>query len=89
MESSNKQTSYTSIQEPATDQPHRSDPKLGGFFNDRIAFVRNRDIWVTDWNGNDTQLTFCSSDTSDSSLRCGVAEYMMQVRLFFFFFRSA
>lgn len=77
--SSNKQTSYTSNQEPTTDQPHRSDPKLGGFFNDQIAFVRNRDIWVTDWHGNDTQLTFCASDTSDPTLKCGVAEYMMQV----------
>ncbi|KAK4514934.1 Myblike DNAbinding domain-containing protein [Mucor velutinosus] len=78
MDSISKQTPYTNTQEPPTDQSHRSDPKLGGFFNDRIAFVRNRDIWVTDWNGNDTQLTFCSSDTSDPSLKCGVAEYMMQ-----------
>ncbi|KAL9547276.1 hypothetical protein MBANPS3_006245 [Mucor bainieri] len=78
MDTSNKQTSYTSNQEPTTDQPHRSDPKLGGFFNDRIAFIRNRDIWVTDWNGNDAQLTFCSTDASDPTLKCGVAEYMMQ-----------
>ncbi|KAL7315947.1 hypothetical protein PS15m_005106 [Mucor circinelloides] len=78
MDSSSKQTSYTSNQEPTTDQPHRSDPKLGGFFNDKVAFLRNRDIWVTDLDGNDTQLTFCSNDTSDPSLKCGVAEYMMQ-----------
>ncbi|EPB85276.1 hypothetical protein HMPREF1544_07957 [Mucor circinelloides 1006PhL] len=78
MDTSSKQTSYTSNQEPTTDQPHRSDPKLGGFFNDKVAFLRNRDIWVTDLDGNDTQLTFCSNDTSDPSLKCGVAEYMMQ-----------
>lgn len=79
MDTSSKQTSYTSNQEPTTDQLHRSDPKLGGFFNDKVAFLRNRDIWVTDLDGNDTQLTFCSNDTSDPSLKCGVAEYMMQV----------
>lgn len=81
MNSNIKQTSYTNNQEPTTDQPNRLDLKLGGFFNDKIAFIRNRDIWITDFDGNDTQLTFCSNDKSDPSLKCGVAEYMMQVRL--------
>ncbi|KAI8637275.1 hypothetical protein BD408DRAFT_424779 [Parasitella parasitica] len=74
----NSSSKHTSYQEPAADQPHRLDPQLGGLFHDKIAFIRNRDIWVTDFNGNDTQLTFCSSDNADPSLKCGVAEYMMQ-----------
>lgn len=45
--------------------------------NKNISFIRDRDIWITDFEGNETQLTFCSIQ-EDSTLRCGVAEYMMQ-----------
>lgn len=57
----------------------RIDPKLGGHHNNKIAFIRNRDIWVMDFDGNETQLTFCSLDTTDPTLNCGGVEYMMQV----------
>ncbi|KAI8881153.1 alpha/beta-hydrolase [Backusella circina FSU 941] len=58
------------------DKEGRADPKLGG--HQHIAFIRNRDIWVTDFDGNDTQLTFSSENESDPTLSCGIAEYMMQ-----------
>jgi hypothetical protein len=74
-----KQTTYTAT----TD--HRTDPKLGGYNNDLIAFIRNRDIWVTDFEGLDTQLTFCSLNEDDVTLKCGIAEYMMQVKIRFLF----
>lgn len=63
-----KKTTY------GADQPNRADPKLG---KNNISFVRDRDIWLTDFEGNETQLTFCASQ-GDSTLKCGVAEYMMQ-----------
>ncbi|KAG1561199.1 hypothetical protein G6F49_002035 [Rhizopus delemar] len=59
-------------------QEERIDPKLGGHHNNKIAFIRNRDIWVMDFDGNETQLTFCSLDTTDPTLNCGGVEYMMQ-----------
>ena len=52
----------------------RSDPKLGGIENQYVAFIRNDNIWVTDIQGNETQLTFSTEPT----VRCGIAEYMMQ-----------
>ncbi|KAI8337734.1 Alpha/Beta hydrolase protein [Chlamydoabsidia padenii] len=55
----------------------RSDPKLGGINNNLIAFIRNRDIWLSDFDGNEIQLTFCS-EQPNTCLRCGVAEYVMQ-----------
>ncbi|KAG0175250.1 dipeptidylpeptidase [Apophysomyces sp. BC1015] len=56
-------------------QPIRGDPKLGGRNTDLVAFIRDRDIWVTDLEGHEVQLTFCSSNPAIS---CGVAEYLMQ-----------
>jgi hypothetical protein len=66
-----EQTTY------ARDNEGRADPKLGG--HQHVAFIRNRDIWVTDFDGYDMQLTFCSENESDPTLSCGSAEYMMQV----------
>ncbi|CAO3589340.1 unnamed protein product [Absidia cylindrospora] len=59
------------------DTSNRSDPKLGGTRNDLFAFIRNRDIWVSDFTGVEVQLTFCF-DRPNTSLSCGVAEYVMQ-----------
>ncbi|CAO3690755.1 unnamed protein product [Rhizopus stolonifer] len=56
----------------------RADPKQGGNHNDMVAFIRERDIWITDFMGNERQLTFCSSDSQDPTLSCGGVEYMMQ-----------
>ncbi|CEG69475.1 hypothetical protein RMATCC62417_05541 [Rhizopus microsporus] len=56
----------------------RLDPKLGGNHADKIAFIKNRDIWVMDLEGNERQLTFCSLNTKDPTLNCGGVEYMMQ-----------
>lgn len=56
----------------------RIDPKLGGRNGDLIAFVRNRDIWVSTLSGRETQLTFCSHNLDDGTLSCGVAEFVMQ-----------
>ncbi|KAI8977946.1 Alpha/Beta hydrolase protein [Pilobolus umbonatus] len=56
----------------------RVDPKLGGENNAWIAFIRQRDIWITDTEGNDIQLTFSSLNKDDPTLQCGIAEYMMQ-----------
>lgn len=56
----------------------RSDPKLGGVSNTLFAFIRNQDIWISDFDGNEVQLTFCS-EQPNPCLSCGVAEYVMQV----------
>lgn len=56
----------------------RTDPKQGGNHNDMVAFIRERDIWITDFMGNERQLTFCSSDSQDPTLSCGGVEYMMK-----------
>jgi hypothetical protein len=56
----------------------RSDPKLGGANNALFAFIRNQDIWISDFDGNEVQLTFCSEQLNPC-LSCGVAEYVMQV----------
>lgn len=53
----------------------RRDPKLG---KDTITFIRDRDLWSTDFLGNERQLTFCKKDQQDDTLSCGIAEYMMQ-----------
>lgn len=45
--------------------------------NKKISFIRNNDIWISDYDGNERQITFCS-EKSDPTLRCGIAEYMMQ-----------
>ncbi|CAG8434850.1 12884_t:CDS:10 [Ambispora gerdemannii] len=60
--------------------PPRLDPKLGGRNNNLIAFIRDRDIWVTTLGGSETQLTFCNDHDPDGSaaLSCGVAEFVMQ-----------
>ncbi|CAG8588763.1 9933_t:CDS:2, partial [Cetraspora pellucida] len=60
--------------------PPRLDPKLGGRNCDLVAFIRDRDIWVTTLNGLETQLTFCNEHDPDgsSALSCGVAEFVMQ-----------
>jgi hypothetical protein len=65
-----------------TQQEHiaRYDLKFGGQNNDRIAFIRGRDIWVADFYGNERQLTQCAAKTDDPTLMCGVAEFVMQVR---------
>ncbi|ORX60503.1 hypothetical protein DM01DRAFT_1332653 [Hesseltinella vesiculosa] len=55
----------------------RYDPKLGGVRNNLIAFIRERDIWVSDLAGVEMQLTLCSDQANDA-LSCGVAEYIMQ-----------
>ncbi|CAG8535283.1 1346_t:CDS:2, partial [Diversispora eburnea] len=57
-------------------QPPRLDPKLGGRNSNLVAFIRDRDIWVTTLNGCETQLTFCGEQ--DEALSCGVAEFVMQ-----------
>ncbi|GAA5798512.1 hypothetical protein HPULCUR_003916 [Helicostylum pulchrum] len=57
------------------DQVIRADPKLGN--DNKISFIRNNDIWISDYDGNERQLTFCCLK-ADTSLKCGVAEYMMQ-----------
>lgn len=57
----------------ANDQP-RLDPTLGGIHHAYIAFIRDRDIWITDYQGQERQLTF----STDVTVRCGIAEYMMQ-----------
>ena len=59
----------------------RLDPKLGGNHVDKIAFIKDRDIWVMDLEGNERQLTFCSLNTKDPTLNCGGVEYMMQVNM--------
>ncbi|KAI9274244.1 dipeptidyl peptidase IV N-terminal region-domain-containing protein [Sporodiniella umbellata] len=56
----------------------RTDPKVGGNQNNMIAFIRERDIWVADFLGNERQLTFCSDNSEDPTLNCGGVEYMMQ-----------
>ncbi|KAI9477965.1 MAG: hypothetical protein EXX96DRAFT_569098 [Benjaminiella poitrasii] len=56
----------------------RMDPKLGGRHHDLVAFVKERDIWVMDFDGHEAQITFSSLNSSDPTLKCGVAEYMMQ-----------
>lgn len=56
----------------------RLDPKLGGKHNGKISFIRNSDIWITDFHGNELQLTYCSLSDDDPTLKCGIAEYMMQ-----------
>ncbi|KAF7729659.1 dipeptidylpeptidase [Apophysomyces ossiformis] len=53
----------------------KKDPKLGGQNNDLVAFIRDRDLWVTDFEGHEMQLTFCSSNPA---MNCGLAEYIMQ-----------
>ncbi|CAG8493843.1 6885_t:CDS:2 [Ambispora leptoticha] len=60
--------------------PPRLDPKLGGRNNNLIAFIRDRDIWVTTPGGSETQLTFCNEHDPDgtAALSCGVAEFVMQ-----------
>ena len=61
--------------------PPRLDPKLGGRNHNLVAFIRDRDIWVTTSNGCETQLTFCNVHDPDgtAALSCGVAEFVMQV----------
>ncbi|CAG8609132.1 5158_t:CDS:10 [Paraglomus occultum] len=58
----------------------RLDPKLGGRNANLIAFIRDRDIWVTTMKGYETRLTFCSEnpDARREALSCGIAEYVMQ-----------
>ncbi|CAJ0632324.1 7760_t:CDS:10 [Entrophospora sp. SA101] len=60
--------------------PPRLDPKLGGQNQNLVAFIRDRDIWVSTMNGCETQLTFCNDHDPDgnSALSCGVAEFVMQ-----------
>ncbi|CAG8547105.1 8887_t:CDS:10 [Funneliformis caledonium] len=60
--------------------PPRLDPKLGGHDHNLVAFIRDRDIWVTTPNGCETQLTFCNDHDPDgtAALSCGVAEFVMQ-----------
>ncbi|KAI8332948.1 Alpha/Beta hydrolase protein [Choanephora cucurbitarum] len=57
---------------------NRSNLKLGGHYTHLVAFVRDRDLWLTDLEGNETQLTFCCLNTDDPTLSCGTADYMMQ-----------
>ncbi|KAI8368707.1 Alpha/Beta hydrolase protein [Blakeslea trispora] len=57
---------------------NRSNLKLGGHDSQLIAFVKDRDIWITDFDGHETQLTFCCLNTDDPTLCSGIAEYMMQ-----------
>jgi len=59
----------------------RLDPKLGGRNFNLVAFIRDRDIWVTTMKGYEMRLTFCSEhpDARREALSCGIAEYVMQV----------
>ncbi|RIA87685.1 hypothetical protein C1645_776774 [Glomus cerebriforme] len=65
---------------PINSVPPRLDPKLGGRNHNLVAFIRDRDIWVTTSNGCETQLTFCNDHDHDgtAALSCGVAEFVMQ-----------
>ncbi|PKC13325.1 hypothetical protein RhiirA5_372331 [Rhizophagus irregularis] len=65
---------------PINSVPPRLDPKLGGRNHNLVAFIRDRDIWVTTSNGCETQLTFCNDHDRDgtAALSCGVAEFVMQ-----------
>lgn len=56
------------------DPPVRTDPKLGGANNDLVSFIRDGDIWITDFDGNEQRLT----NSTEQYTRCGIAEYMMQ-----------
>jgi hypothetical protein len=58
--------------------PPRLDPKLGGRRSNLVAFIRDKDIWVTTMKGHEMRLTFCN-EHQDEALSCGVAEYVMQV----------
>jgi Dipeptidyl peptidase IV (DPP IV) N-terminal region len=60
------------------DNNTRYDIKFGGQHSDAIAFIRGRDIWVSDFYGNECQLTNCATN-EDPTLMCGVAEFVMQV----------
>jgi hypothetical protein len=71
--SSNNYTPTTTINS-TDDNNNRLDPKLGGINNDKISFIRASNIWVTDFDGNELQLTFSNEET----IKCGIAEYMMQ-----------
>lgn len=57
------------------DPPVRTDPKLGGANNDLVSFIRDGDIWITDFDGNEQRLT---NSVEQDGTRCGIAEYMMQ-----------
>ncbi|KAI9277681.1 hypothetical protein BC943DRAFT_332572 [Umbelopsis sp. AD052] len=59
------------------DNNTRFDIKFGGQHGDAIAFIRGRDIWVSDFYGNECQLTHCATN-EDPTLMCGVAEFVMQ-----------
>ncbi|KAI8092722.1 uncharacterized protein BX664DRAFT_347988 [Halteromyces radiatus] len=73
-----KQQPTTSLGNKALyDTSARTDPKLGGINNDIFTFIRNRDIWISNFDGDEIQLTFCSNQQNES-LSCGVAEYVIQ-----------
>ncbi|ORY06954.1 alpha/beta-hydrolase [Basidiobolus meristosporus CBS 931.73] len=55
----------------------RMDPKIGGRDRDLIAYVKQRDIWVSTLDGQEVQLTFCGN-SDDSSISCGSPEFVMQ-----------
>jgi hypothetical protein len=60
------------------DNNTRYDIKFGGQNNDTIAFIRGRDIWVSDFYGKECQLTH-GATKGDSTLMCGLVEFVMQV----------
>lgn len=77
----NTTTSSTlgSTTHPTFQSPVRNDAKLGGVNNNLIAFVRNRDIWVSTTEGYEVQLTTSSLQTDDPTLSSGTSEHVMQV----------
>ncbi|KAI8393595.1 uncharacterized protein BYT42DRAFT_609376 [Radiomyces spectabilis] len=77
LDHTSSKTTYTKGSDVA-DRCMRADPKLGGYHNELVAFIRNRDIWVCNLDGCELQLTFCAQDPSKPAISCGVAEYMMQ-----------
>ncbi|KAG2186102.1 hypothetical protein INT43_002540 [Umbelopsis isabellina] len=63
---------------PQQDQSVRYDLKFGGQRGNYIAFIRSRDIWVADFYGNESQLTFCVDNGEDPTLMSGAVEFVMQ-----------
>ncbi|KAJ3107242.1 dipeptidylpeptidase [Phlyctochytrium planicorne] len=59
---------------PFTRSVSRVDPKLGGTQGNLIAYVCNRNIWVTSPHGNEVQLTERATPHTSN----GIAEYIMQ-----------
>ncbi|KAK9722351.1 hypothetical protein K7432_002739 [Basidiobolus ranarum] len=55
----------------------RMDPKIGGRNRDLVAYVKQRDIWVSTMSGQEIQLTFCGN-SDDSGISCGTPEFVMQ-----------